>query len=324
MSYHVSFERLLWLGCGDLAAQFQYLLNNYSEFTPLQNIKKIGVRRRPEKVPNGFLPWAGNLTDVDTWRSLLEKSDKDIWVISLTPRQRTEAGYHDGYCLPLQQLGKAMEVSPNRPKRVIFISSTSVYAQNSGEKVDECSVTQPSHFNGQQLVCAENILQGLPWGKAVQVSTVRLAGIYGQGRSRLLKKILNANNLDDLGSLNHLTNRIHSLDAAKIIAHLMMRDEIKPIYIGCDTKPSLQGDVFLWLATRMSEQLPAFDNLKQLALDLQEKEWTERADQGKQCQPRALQKENFEWLHSHYQSGYAPLVKEFCESVLTNGSTLAL
>ena len=71
-----------------------------------------------------------------------------------------------------------------RPDVLLFTSSTSVYAQSSGEWVTEESATEPERETGRVLREAEQLV--IERGGCV----ARLAGIYGPGRSVLLKKFL--------------------------------------------------------------------------------------------------------------------------------------
>src|SRR4051794_11300210 len=61
--------------------------------------------------------------------------------------------------------------------RLLFVSSTSVYAQKQGEIVDEDSPAEPEHEKGRLLRRAEELV--LAGGGVV----ARLGGIYGPGRS---------------------------------------------------------------------------------------------------------------------------------------------
>lgn len=71
-------------------------------------------------------------------------------------------------------------------RRVIYTSSTGVYAQDDGQWVDEDSDVSPGSENGKILVHAEQILlkreQASGESTRVNVSVVRLGGIYGPGR----------------------------------------------------------------------------------------------------------------------------------------------
>jgi nucleoside-diphosphate-sugar epimerase len=67
---------------------------------------------------------------------------------------------------------------------VVFVGSTSVYAQTSGEWVTEESAAEPRHSRGKILRQAEQLV--LERGGII----ARLAGIYGPGRSYLLQRFL--------------------------------------------------------------------------------------------------------------------------------------
>ena len=73
---------------------------------------------------------------------------------------------------------------------LLFTSSTSVYAQTDGDLVDECSPAEPSAETGKILRESEELALG--GGGTV----VRLAGIYGPGRSFLLKRFLEGRGQD--------------------------------------------------------------------------------------------------------------------------------
>jgi nucleoside-diphosphate-sugar epimerase len=69
-----------------------------------------------------------------------------------------------------------------RVQRVIYTSSTSVYAQDDGGWVDETSPTEPATEQGKALLETERILlTRLP--ATVDVSVVRMGGIHGPGRA---------------------------------------------------------------------------------------------------------------------------------------------
>ncbi|MCS7009528.1 MAG: hypothetical protein NZL93_06290, partial [Chthoniobacterales bacterium] len=66
----------------------------------------------------------------------------------------------------------------------IFVSSTSVYHQTDGSWVEENSTTEPSQESGRVLLETEKLVVGAGGGVA------RLAGLYGPGRSVLLRKFI--------------------------------------------------------------------------------------------------------------------------------------
>ncbi|MEI6673550.1 MAG: NAD-dependent epimerase/dehydratase family protein [Verrucomicrobiota bacterium] len=96
---------------------------------------------------------------------------------------------------------------------LIFTSSSSVYAQTDGSVVTEDSPTLPTRDTGHLLLEAEAVT--LAGGGIV----TRLAGIYGPGRSVILKKFLDGEAVieDDGG---RYLNQIHRDDAVSAIHHL--------------------------------------------------------------------------------------------------------
>src|SRR5207237_624948 len=95
--------------------------------------------------------------------------------------------------------------------RILFTSSTSVYAQTKGEVVTEESDAAPTHETGKILRAAEDLVL------AQRGLIIRLGGIYGPGRSALLRKFLNSDAALDSEN-DRFVNQIHRDDAASAIA----------------------------------------------------------------------------------------------------------
>lgn len=113
----------------------------------------------------------------------------------------------------LDGLDNLQTIFPGIP--VVFTSSTSVYGQTDGSVVDESSETLPGRDTGQILLAAE---------KRVRIGggiALRLAGIYGPGRSVYLKQLLEGSaKIEDVEPSRFL-NQIHRNDAAGAILHLL-------------------------------------------------------------------------------------------------------
>jgi len=98
---------------------------------------------------------------------------------------------------------------------ILFTSSTSVYGQTDGSVVDELSDTIPDRDTGRLLLAAESLTRR-NGGVAL-----RLAGIYGPGRSVHLKKMLEGSaSIEDVEPSRFL-NQIHRDDAVGAILHLL-------------------------------------------------------------------------------------------------------
>jgi len=96
---------------------------------------------------------------------------------------------------------------------LLFTSSTSVYAQTDGSVVTEESPAIPERETGRLLLEAENITT------AAGGIVARLSGIYGPGRSVILKKFLSGEALIEEDGRRFL-NQIHRDDAARAVLHL--------------------------------------------------------------------------------------------------------
>jgi nucleoside-diphosphate-sugar epimerase len=104
-----------------------------------------------------------------------------------------------------------LEAFPGTP--LIFTSSTSVYAQTDGSEVTEESPAEPDRETGKILRETEDLV--LAHGGLV----ARLAGIYGPGRSVILKKFLTGEAILEEDGRRFL-NQIHRDDAARALFHL--------------------------------------------------------------------------------------------------------
>jgi nucleoside-diphosphate-sugar epimerase len=134
--------------------------------------------------------------------------------------------------------------------RMLFTSSTSVYAQRDGSWVTEESETKPARETGRVLVETEELVLG--HGGIV----ARLAGIYGPGRSALLSKFLAGEAIIDPRN-DRFVNQIHRDDIAAALFLLLNRPSpAREIYNVVDDQPILRSDCYRWLAETLNRPLP--------------------------------------------------------------------
>ncbi len=134
----------------------------------------------------------------------------------------------------------------------LFTGSTSVYPQTDGSEVDETTLTDPGKETGRLLLAAERL--ALDQNGAV----ARLAGIYGPGRSFVLKNLLegksgievNANAPD-----GRLLNQIHADDAAAALVHILTH-RLQGIYNVVDDAQMTQRQCLEKLALLCSVPVP--------------------------------------------------------------------
>jgi nucleoside-diphosphate-sugar epimerase len=132
--------------------------------------------------------------------------------------------------------------------RLLFTSSTSVYAQTDGLAVTEESQTIPDRETGALLLEAEKIV--IAAGGIV----ARLSGIYGPQRSVILKKFLSGEAVIEEDGRRFL-NQIHRDDAARAIHHLAGSDA-SGVFNVSDSAPLTQLACYQALSAQFSLPLP--------------------------------------------------------------------
>jgi electron-transferring-flavoprotein dehydrogenase len=160
-------------------------------------------------------------------------------VFCAAPDAREEAAYRALYVDGLRRV-----IDACGPARVVFVSSTAVYAEDAGEWVDEATPARPPAFNGRVLLAAEQSLAAHP-----KATALRCSGIYGPGRGALLRKARG-----DQPGTRRWTNRIHADDAASAISHLLGLADPPRLLLGNDDLPAPEHEVLAWL--RAHEGLP--------------------------------------------------------------------
>jgi nucleoside-diphosphate-sugar epimerase len=135
------------------------------------------------------------------------------------------------------------------PAKVLFVGSTSVYPQNDGSWVTEESPAEPTSPTSRILREAETV--ALEHGGFV----ARLAGIYGPGRSVLLRKFLDGTAVIEGTGERHI-NQIHADDAAGALFHLLSGELPPGIYNVADDAPATQRECYEWLSTYLRKPMP--------------------------------------------------------------------
>lgn len=131
--------------------------------------------------------------------------------------------------------------------RLIFTSSTSVYAQTDGSTVTEESPAIPDRETGQILRATEDLVL------ARQGVAARLAGIYGPGRSVLLRKFFDGTAMIDNDGSKWI-NQVHRDDIASAL--LFLATAPSGVYNVGDDRPLTQQELYTWLAEHFSRPLP--------------------------------------------------------------------
>ncbi|MBM4256089.1 MAG: SDR family oxidoreductase [Deltaproteobacteria bacterium] len=229
--------RVLIAGCGDVGTELGIRLAGDGHTV-------WGLRRNCDKLPAGISPFPADLTQPDTLCSL--PSAVDVVFYTAAPSSSSAENYRATYVDGVRHLLSALVTQGHELQRFIFASSTGVYAQQSGEWVDESSPTEPVHFSGRELLSAEQIVlrSGFP------AIVVRLGGIYGPGRTRLIDSVRHGTAECTAGPPVY-TNRIHRDDCAGVLQHVMQLTQPNSVYVAVDNEPAEQSTVLRWLALQL-------------------------------------------------------------------------
>jgi len=276
--------KILLAGCGDIGKR------TGARLAP--NHQCFGLKRNPQNLPDTIVPIAGDMSDADVLQVILSEGF-DVVLVTLTPGAFTEVAYRDAYLAGAKALSDAISSIANRPKLVIWVSSTSVYGHCEGEWVDEQSATNPASFSGKLLLEAEQQIQALPCAHTV----VRFSGIYGPGRTRMLNQISAGKGRPAVPE--QWSNRIHSEDCAGVIAHLIERFDageiVEPLYLATDCAPVTQHVMRNWLAEQMN-------------VDLSDEMVMQNSN--RRCSNQRLLEIGYRFVFPSYQEGYLSLMPE--------------
>jgi nucleoside-diphosphate-sugar epimerase len=164
-----------------------------------------------------------------------------------TQQAPIERVYVDGLAAVLAAL-------PPATGKFIYVSSTGVYGQASGETVDELSPTEPTRAGGRACLAAEQLLAGHSLGSRAIV--LRLAGIYGPGRIPLVSNVQSGKPI--VGSADGTLNLIHVDDAAQVVLAAEQRATPPRTYVVSDGRPIVRREFYAELARLLGAAEPTF------------------------------------------------------------------
>lgn len=203
----------------------------------------LALRRSEVAQGDDGVHWLrGDLTRPETLANL---PAVDALVFAATPDRRDEAAYRAVFVDGLRHLLAAL---PSRPARTVFVSSSAVYGEHGEGWVDERTPTAPPGFNGRVLLEAERLL-----GEGDVV--VRLAGLYGPGRTQLFERLREGKAVVPRGK-GVYANRIHVDDAAAALVHVLTLDAPERVYVGVDDTPLPIDALYDHLAGLLGAPLP--------------------------------------------------------------------
>ncbi|MFT4697681.1 MAG: nucleoside-diphosphate-sugar epimerase [Flavobacteriaceae bacterium] len=170
----------------------------------------------------------------------------DYLVLLIPPGLRRNTGAD--YVLKMTHLLEQIELSS--VKKVILISSTSVYADEQGQ-VTEKIEPQPSSQSGKQLLQVEQLYSNKP---TIQATIVRFGGLYGGSR----QPVRYLAGRKDLNGGKAPVNLIHRNDCIGILVEIIKQDKLGFIFNAVSPKHPKKKTYYYNKAVELKLDPPTF------------------------------------------------------------------
>ena len=239
-------QKLLIVGCGDVARRtLPHLLGHYRLFALLRDTAQCAFWRAA-----GVRPI---LADLDRAESLQRLAGLADIVLHFAPPPE-----HGTLDTRTRRLLAALGRGQQPPRRLIYISTSGVYGDCAGERIDETRPLRPITARAQRRVDAERQLRGFGRRKGVCVSILRAPGIYAAERlplERLRRGVPALCAEDDV-----FTNHIHADDLAMLACAAVRHGRANRCYNASDDGQLKMGEYFDLVAERFA--LPRAPRIK--------------------------------------------------------------
>jgi len=229
-------ERVLIVGCGDVGVRAARMLG--------RRVRLLALTSSPQRSPRlrelGITPLAGNLDQPATLARLAGLGTR---VIHLAPPE-SELGsdwWRDPRTLALSRALRRRVA----PASFVYASTTGVYGDCGGARIDETRAVNPRTPRAQRRVDAERVVRHYGRAAHVRASILRIPGIYapdragGTPRERLLRGTPVLQAADDV-----YTSHIHADDLARAVLAAMWRGRPQRVYNVSDDTELKMGDYF--------------------------------------------------------------------------------
>jgi nucleoside-diphosphate-sugar epimerase len=235
-------SRKLIIGCGYLGRRVarHWIGEKAAVFAITRSAERARAFRE-----SGIEPVIGDVTDPASLTAFPEV-DTILYAVGLD--RESGKSQREVYVGGLENVLKHVA---GKVSRFLYISSTSVYGQNSGEWVDESSECRPESENGKVCLEAEALLRS----RIPEAIVLRLAGIYGPGRLVARIAALRAGLVLD-GNPDAWLNLIHVDDAVTAILACERRGTPGATYLVCDDQPLRRLEYYSLFASLIGAPRP--------------------------------------------------------------------
>ncbi len=236
-------KRILIVGVGDVAGRaIPWLARRFRVFA---------LTRRPEDRERlrrlGAVPVLGDLDDRSSLARLAGIADA---VLHFAPPPAAGAGDPR-----TARLLAALAGGRSLPQRLIYISTTGVYGDCAGARIDETRPCRATTARARRRVDAERRLREFGERNAVKVAILRAPGIYAADRlplERLRRGDPVLTSEDDV-----FTNHVHAEDLARMACLALFRSRPARVYNAVDASDMRMGEYFELVARTFGLPLPS-------------------------------------------------------------------
>ena len=231
-------RRLLIIGCGDVGLRLAKVLRGRWRIYALTHSQNRYSTLRAQ----GVMPVSGDLDRPETLQRIAGLAQD---VVHLAPPPA--AGARD---TRTNNLIRALAKGGSLPQRLVYISTSGVYGDCGGDVIDETRRAQPFNDRAKRRLDAEQQLRG--WGaeNGVQVSILRVPGIYSAGRLPIAR--LKAGIPALVPERDPYTNHIHADDLARTVFAALTRGRGGRAYNATDDCWMKMGDYFDMVAEQFN------------------------------------------------------------------------
>ena len=229
-------ERVLIVGCGDVGLRVARALAG--------RVRLLALTSSPGRVALlrslGITPLQG---DLDRASTLARVAGLATRVVHLAPPSSED---HSQWWRDLRTQALLQALRRRLPPASLVYGSTSgVYGDCAGERVDEARPLNPRTPRAQRRVDAERAVRHYGRAAHARASILRIPGIYapdregGTPRERLLKRTPVLEAADDV-----YTNHIHADDLARAVVAALWRSKPQRVYNASDDTELKMGEYF--------------------------------------------------------------------------------
>ncbi len=235
-------RRLLIIGCGDIGLRLaKALRGRWRIYALTHSHDRVSILRA-----EGVMPVSG---DLDRPETLVRIAGLAQDVVHLAPPPGL--GTRDTRTI---NLIRALAKGGSLPQRLVYISTSGVYGDCGGDVIDETRRALPSSDRARRRLDAERQMRA--WGAetGVQVSILRVPGIYSAARLPIAR--LKAGTPALSPARDPYTNHIHADDLARTVLAALSRGRGGRAYNASDDCWMKMGEYFDMVANQFDLPRP--------------------------------------------------------------------